>query len=94
MLGSGSSNEISNFFHLQSANIGAKRTLIKQPPPKKAQRQFERMWNVAKPSGGGDDFNAEMPDENSFGRSKTSLLGPPPHSLLSSKQDNSEQSLV
>ena len=36
-----------------NANIGAKKTLIKQPPPKKAQRQFERMWNVSKPGGSG-----------------------------------------
>uniref|UniRef100_A0AC35FZF6 Uncharacterized protein n=1 Tax=Panagrolaimus sp. PS1159 TaxID=55785 RepID=A0AC35FZF6_9BILA len=32
-----------------TSNIGAKRTLIKQPPPKKAQRQFERTWTTAKP---------------------------------------------
>ncbi|KIH63568.1 WD domain, G-beta repeat protein [Ancylostoma duodenale] len=44
-----------NFFLLlqHNANIGAKKTLIKQPPPKKAQRQFERMWNVSKPGGPG-----------------------------------------
>lgn len=49
----------SSFIHIhlvffQLAGIGAKRTLIKQPPAKKAQRQFERMWNVSKPSGGED----------------------------------------
>ncbi|KAF1764731.1 hypothetical protein GCK72_004681 [Caenorhabditis remanei] len=39
--------------------IGAKRTLIKQPPAKKAQRQFERMWNNSKGIGAGtDDFAA------------------------------------
>ncbi|VDO65783.1 unnamed protein product [Heligmosomoides polygyrus] len=42
-----------NARHQHNANIGAKKTLIKQPPPKKAQRQFERMWNVSKPGGGG-----------------------------------------
>lgn len=69
-------------------NIGAKRTLIKQPPPKKAQRQFERMWNVAKPgASGNDDYVDEMPDEGTFRRSKASLLGPPPRSLLSSKRE-------
>ncbi|VDM37941.1 unnamed protein product, partial [Toxocara canis] len=68
----------------QAANIGAKKTLIKQPPPKKAQRQFERMWNVAKPAGGGggEELEEEMPDEGSFRRPKTSLLGPPPPSML------------
>lgn len=43
-----------HIFFFQLAGIGAKRTLIKQPPAKKAQRQFERMWNVSKPSGGED----------------------------------------
>lgn len=70
-------------------NIGAKRTLIKQPPPKKAQRQFERMWNVAKP-GGADDYDDETFEESgSFRRSKASLLGPPPRSLLSTKRADS-----
>ena len=44
-------------------NFGAKRTLIKQPPPKRAQRQFERMWNVSKPGGNdddGDDVGADV----------------------------------
>ncbi|MFH4978078.1 hypothetical protein AB6A40_004787 [Gnathostoma spinigerum] len=72
----------------QGANIGAKRTLIKQPPPKKAQRQFERMWNVAKPAGGDDYEEDTSVEENTFKRSKTSLLGPPPPSMLSSKTDS------
>uniref|UniRef100_A0A915PM59 Anaphase-promoting complex subunit 4 WD40 domain-containing protein n=1 Tax=Setaria digitata TaxID=48799 RepID=A0A915PM59_9BILA len=77
----------------QTMNIGAKRTLIKQPPPKKAQRQFERMWNVAKPgASGSDDYNDEVPDEGTFRRSKTSLLGPPPRSLLSSKREEEGRS--
>uniref|UniRef100_A0A914WSN5 Uncharacterized protein n=1 Tax=Plectus sambesii TaxID=2011161 RepID=A0A914WSN5_9BILA len=66
----------------QQANIGAKRTLIKQPPPKRAQRQFERMWNVAKPGGGDeldDDFHsADHSGPDAFHRPKASLLGPPP----------------
>ncbi|CAG9530980.1 unnamed protein product [Cercopithifilaria johnstoni] len=77
----------------QTMNIGAKRTLIKQPPPKKAQRQFERMWNVAKPgASGNDDYTDEVPDEGTFRRSKTSLLGPPPRSLLSSKHEEENRS--
>ncbi|VDN05387.1 unnamed protein product [Thelazia callipaeda] len=77
----------------QTMNIGAKRTLIKQPPPKKAQRQFERMWNVAKPGASGNDsYNGEEPDESTFRRSKASLLGPPPRSLLSSKHDGENRS--
>ncbi|KAM3719956.1 pre-mRNA 3' end processing protein [Dirofilaria immitis] len=77
----------------QTINIGAKRTLIKQPPPKKAQRQFERMWNVAKPgASGNDDYTDELPDEGTFRRSKTSLLGPPPRSLLSSKREEEVRS--
>ncbi|VDK69665.1 unnamed protein product [Litomosoides sigmodontis] len=77
----------------QTMNIGAKRTLIKQPPPKKAQRQFERMWNVAKPgASGNDDYTDEVPDEGTFRRSKTSLLGPPPRSLLSSKREEESRS--
>ncbi|GMT14474.1 hypothetical protein PFISCL1PPCAC_5771 [Pristionchus fissidentatus] len=59
------------------AGIGAKRTLIKQPPAKKAQRQFERMWNVSKPSGGDDQYGGMDEDEGPR-RTKTSLLGPPP----------------
>uniref|UniRef100_A0A1I8EPL5 WD_REPEATS_REGION domain-containing protein n=1 Tax=Wuchereria bancrofti TaxID=6293 RepID=A0A1I8EPL5_WUCBA len=75
-------------------NIGAKRTLIKQPPPKKAQRQFERMWNVAKPgASGNDDYVDEVLDEGTFRRSKASLLGPPPRSLLSSKREEAVDSL-
>ncbi|GMS84183.1 hypothetical protein PENTCL1PPCAC_6358, partial [Pristionchus entomophagus] len=61
------------------AGIGAKRTLIKQPPAKKAQRQFERMWNVSKPSGGDEHYGGQM-EEEEVGprRTKASLLGPPP----------------
>uniref|UniRef100_F1KTF6 WD repeat-containing protein 33 n=1 Tax=Ascaris suum TaxID=6253 RepID=F1KTF6_ASCSU len=72
----------------QAANIGAKKTLIKQPPPKKAQRQFERMWNVAKPTGGSgsEELDEEMPEEGSFRRPKASLLGPPPSSMLSASK--------
>ncbi|KAK6102782.1 WD domain G-beta repeat family protein [Brugia pahangi] len=78
----------------QTLNIGAKRTLIKQPPPKKAQRQFERMWNVAKPgASGNDDYVDEVLDEGTFRRSKASLLGPPPRSLLSSKREETVDSL-
>ncbi|EFO26718.1 hypothetical protein LOAG_01769 [Loa loa] len=77
----------------QTMSIGAKRTLIKQPPPKKAQRQFERMWNVAKPgASGNDDYVDEVPDEGTFRRSKASLLGPPPRSLLSSKREEEGRS--
>ncbi|KAI6229081.1 WD-REPEATS-REGION domain-containing protein [Aphelenchoides fujianensis] len=42
---------------------GRGRPLFKQPPPKRAQRQFERIWNVAKP--GTDDGQFEPGD--SFG---------------------------
>ncbi|CDH93484.2 pre-mRNA 3' end processing protein pfs-2 [Caenorhabditis elegans] len=64
--------------------IGAKRTLIKQPPAKKAQRQFERMWNNSKGIGAGsDDFTTmkgglgrEDAEGAQFGPSK-SFLGPP-----------------
>ncbi|CAB3411246.1 unnamed protein product [Caenorhabditis bovis] len=67
--------------------IGAKKTLIKQPPAKKAQRQFERMWNNSKGIGAGtDDFSAVLGGmgredqaaamEN--GRMQKSLLGAPP----------------
>uniref|UniRef100_A0A915KNQ5 Uncharacterized protein n=1 Tax=Romanomermis culicivorax TaxID=13658 RepID=A0A915KNQ5_ROMCU len=38
---------------------GARKTLLKQPPPKKAQRQFERVWNVSN-----DRFSSEY-DEGS-----------------------------
>ncbi|VDK44839.1 unnamed protein product [Anisakis simplex] len=79
----------------QATNIGAKKTLIKQPPPKKAQRQFERMWNVAKPAVGAavgnDDVEEEVPDESSFRRPKTSLLGPPPQSASSTSKCESTQ---
>ncbi|CAD6192569.1 unnamed protein product [Caenorhabditis auriculariae] len=45
----------------QGPMIGAKRTLIKQLPAKKAQRQFERMWNISKGVGAGtDDFSAVL----------------------------------
>ncbi|CAL2030892.1 unnamed protein product [Caenorhabditis brenneri] len=66
--------------------IGAKRTLIKQPPAKKAQRQFERMWNNSKGIGAGtDDFSAMiggMGREDTEGYSQSQLptksfLGPP-----------------
>ncbi|VDO26215.1 unnamed protein product [Haemonchus placei] len=53
-----------NARHQHNANIGAKKTLIKQPPPKKAQRQFERMWNVSKPGGGGCEFLLEFKKHN------------------------------
>uniref|UniRef100_A0A915EFA7 Uncharacterized protein n=1 Tax=Ditylenchus dipsaci TaxID=166011 RepID=A0A915EFA7_9BILA len=43
------------------AMFGARRTLIKQPPPKKAQRQFERTWMVSRPSGG-NDFEEDSPE--------------------------------
>uniref|UniRef100_A0A914Y6C9 Pre-mRNA 3' end processing protein WDR33 n=1 Tax=Panagrolaimus superbus TaxID=310955 RepID=A0A914Y6C9_9BILA len=68
-----------------TSNIGAKRTLIKQPPPKKAQRQFERTWTTTKP---GSDIPEELlpasfisPPLPSNGPS-TSLLGAPRTSLL------------
>ncbi|VDP07945.1 unnamed protein product, partial [Soboliphyme baturini] len=54
----------------------SRKTLLKQPPPKKAQRQFERMWNVS----------SAMPNEGSivmdmdYRKSKPSLLGPAPDS--------------
>lgn len=64
--------------------IGAKRTLIKQPPAKKAQRQFERMWNNSKGIGAGtDDFSAMiggMGREDAEASSpfpSQSFLGPP-----------------
>lgn len=28
-------------------NLSGRKTLLKQPPPKKEQRQFERVWNVS-----------------------------------------------
>ncbi|CAJ0581682.1 unnamed protein product, partial [Mesorhabditis spiculigera] len=61
---------------------GARRTLIKQPPAKKAQRQFERMWNVAKPGTGEDSYDndAQMDEDPYAKREKTSLLGAPPPS--------------
>uniref|UniRef100_A0AC34GWV4 Uncharacterized protein n=1 Tax=Panagrolaimus sp. ES5 TaxID=591445 RepID=A0AC34GWV4_9BILA len=69
-----------------ASNIGAKRTLIKQPPPKKAQRQFERTWTTTKP---GSDTPEELmpvsfisPPLPSNGPSSTSLLGAPRPSLL------------
>ncbi|KAK5978441.1 pre-mRNA 3' end processing protein pfs-2 [Trichostrongylus colubriformis] len=77
-----------NARHQQNANIGAKKTLIKQPPPKKAQRQFERMWNVSKPGGGGFDDYDDEPEEEMFQslqqRPRQGLLGqaPPPMSML------------
>lgn len=43
------------------------------------------MWNVAKPTGG-EDFDEEMPEEGSFRKTKASLLGPPPPSMLSSSK--------
>ncbi|KAI1718374.1 WD domain, g-beta repeat domain-containing protein [Ditylenchus destructor] len=70
--------------------FGAKRTLIKQPPPKKAQRQFERMWMVSRPGGGSADFDDENGADHGEGsdqfekapsgppKPKASLLGPPP----------------
>ncbi|CAJ0963615.1 unnamed protein product, partial [Mesorhabditis belari] len=64
-------------------NTGARRTLIKQPPAKKAQRQFERMWNVAKPGTGEDNYDGEdaMDEIDPYARAeKKSLLGPPPSS--------------
>uniref|UniRef100_A0A158P607 WD_REPEATS_REGION domain-containing protein n=1 Tax=Angiostrongylus cantonensis TaxID=6313 RepID=A0A158P607_ANGCA len=81
-----------NARHQHNANIGAKKTLIKQPPPKKAQRQFERMWNVSKPSGPGgqlkrcfsvEDFDDE-PEDEFFQSQQQRLLGqaPPPMSML------------
>ncbi|KAK6020416.1 hypothetical protein OSTOST_13930, partial [Ostertagia ostertagi] len=77
-----------NARHQHNANIGAKKTLIKQPPPKKAQRQFERMWNVSKPGGGGFDDYDDEPEEEMFQaqqqRPRQGLLGqaPPPMSML------------
>ncbi|KAJ1366759.1 hypothetical protein KIN20_027515 [Parelaphostrongylus tenuis] len=78
-----------NARHQHNANIGAKKTLIKQPPPKKAQRQFERMWNVSKPSGPGvEDFDDEPEDEffqpQQQQRPRQGLLGqaPPPMTML------------
>lgn len=77
-----------NARHQHNANIGAKKTLIKQPPPKKAQRQFERMWNVSKPSGPGvEDFDDEPEDEvfqSQQQRPRQGLLGqaPPPMTML------------
>lgn len=49
-------------------SIGAKKTLIKQPPPKKAQRQFERMWMVSRPGGGNefDDEDIDVAEEGGF----------------------------
>uniref|UniRef100_A0A8R1HLZ1 WD_REPEATS_REGION domain-containing protein n=1 Tax=Caenorhabditis japonica TaxID=281687 RepID=A0A8R1HLZ1_CAEJA len=69
--------------------IGAKRTLIKQPPAKKAQRQFERMWNNSKGIGAGsDDFSSMI---GGLGRDDggemqhhggPSYMGPPSKSFL------------
>ncbi|KAK0426736.1 hypothetical protein QR680_009869 [Steinernema hermaphroditum] len=56
----------------------AKRTLIKQPPAKKVQRQFERMWNVAKPgTGPGAEDNEDDFDDEGFKKPRMSLLGRP-----------------
>ncbi|ETN84641.1 hypothetical protein NECAME_06802 [Necator americanus] len=77
-----------NARHQHNANIGAKKTLIKQPPPKKAQRQFERMWNVSKPGGPGfDDYDEEVEDEffqQPQQKPRQGLLGqaPPPMTML------------
>ncbi|VDN28789.1 unnamed protein product [Cylicostephanus goldi] len=79
-----------NARHQHNANIGAKKTLIKQPPPKKAQRQFERMWNVSKPGGSGFDDYDEDAEEEFFQqpqqqqRPRQGLLGqaPPPMTML------------
>ncbi|EPB70538.1 hypothetical protein ANCCEY_10362 [Ancylostoma ceylanicum] len=78
-----------NARHQHNANIGAKKTLIKQPPPKKAQRQFERMWNVSKPGGPGfDDYDEEAEEEflqqQQQQRPRQGLLGqaPPPMTML------------
>ncbi|KAF8362868.1 hypothetical protein PRIPAC_89791 [Pristionchus pacificus] len=72
------------------AGIGAKRTLIKQPPAKKAQRQFERMWNVSKPSGGEDGHygGGGMEEDEMPRRTKGSLLGPPPSIPMPSMLSN------
>lgn len=61
--------------------IGAKRTLIKQPPAKKAQRQFERMWNNSNKgiSAGTDDFSAVIGGQ---GREDVASGGPPTQSFL------------
>ncbi|PAV74439.1 hypothetical protein WR25_02429 [Diploscapter pachys] len=76
-----------------SSHFGAKKTLIKQPPPKKAQRQFERMWNVTKPGSEetSEDANASGPTQQ---RMKPSLLGkaPAPNNNGGSFQNNPQQS--
>ncbi|CAI4232826.1 unnamed protein product [Auanema sp. JU1783] len=61
-----------------AATQKAHRVLIKQPPPKKAQRQFERMWNVSKPGG----VDEQPIEDDVFRRPKASLLGAPPPSML------------
>ncbi|VDM67529.1 unnamed protein product, partial [Strongylus vulgaris] len=74
---------------LNARHQATKKTLIKQPPPKKAQRQFERMWNVSKPGGSGfDDYDEEAEEEyfqqQQQQRPRQGLLGqaPPPMTML------------
>ncbi|KRZ59797.1 pre-mRNA 3' end processing protein WDR33 [Trichinella nativa] len=56
-----------------------KRTLLKKPPPKKAQRQFERVWNVST----SDGTNLMDYALSSASRvPKPSLLGRPPDHLV------------
>ncbi|KAL1236877.1 pre-mRNA 3' end processing protein [Trichinella pseudospiralis] len=56
-----------------------KRTLLKKPPPKKAQRQFERVWNVST-SDGTNFVDYAMSSASRI--PKPSLLGRPPDHLV------------
>lgn len=61
---------------------GGRKTLLKQPPPKKAQRQFERVWNVnSRLQGamlGPADDGGPPGDTTDYRKPKPSLLGAPP----------------
>lgn len=50
--------------------------IMKQPPPKKAQRQFERLWNTSKP-GGENDEEYDQYDDGGY-----NSMPPPGQSML------------
>uniref|UniRef100_A0A1I7RPV4 WD_REPEATS_REGION domain-containing protein n=1 Tax=Bursaphelenchus xylophilus TaxID=6326 RepID=A0A1I7RPV4_BURXY len=52
--------------------------IMKQPPPKKAQRQFERIWNISKPGADSDgmgDYGMDEPSYNNVPPPGPSLMG-------------------
>lgn len=73
------------------AAFGGRKTLLKQPPPKKAQRQFERVWNVnsqlqGATLGPADEGGPPSADTTDYRKPKPSLLGAPPPAEVSPQQ--------